>query len=491
RLRWRPTSASGWASNRATGYRLERRELTATATESDWTSLSPGPIREAGLEEWVTLIESDSLTGITGAMLYEDSRPIDYLTTDGSPESILAQGENLNNAYLYLLMGCDLRFTAAVAAGLALRDTDVQAGKYYQYRLRPASEDGTWVTQTIRAGAATPLPDLQQLNVTFTDQEAALSWTPPPFRYPSFDVLRSTNATGPWRTVNPQRLNAGTVRNQNLRFTDSLPDNEQTYFYAIQPHTAWGVQPEPSQPVSGRGIPRQQLPMPFVTTKEEHGRAVVNWSLEPGGDSTLIEAFYVYRSYENGGGRQYLAGPLGTDTRTYRDSILRNNQFYTVECVDARGRAVASVPGHFLSEDSIAPPPPMNLVGEVDLEGNVSLAWDHSQADDVIGYRVFYSNAAERPGTRVTDTLETTNLFRDSLDLRSLGDTVYYRVVALDERENVGDFSDPYALVLPDILPPAPPRLREFRADTNGVLFTWAPSSSDDVVNYRLERRAR
>ncbi|MEO0734757.1 MAG: hypothetical protein AAFZ52_18115, partial [Bacteroidota bacterium] len=103
----------------------------------------------------------------------------------------------------------------------------------------------------------------------------------------------------------------------------------------------------------------------------------------------------------------------------------------------------------------------------------------------------FYSNAADRAGTRVTDTLEATNSFRDSLDLRSLGDTVYYRVVALDERENVGEFSRPYALVLPDILPPAPPRLREFRADTNGVYFTWAPSSSDDVVNYQLERRAR
>ncbi|MEO0733436.1 MAG: fibronectin type III domain-containing protein, partial [Bacteroidota bacterium] len=339
RLRWRATSASVWAQNRANGYQLERRELTATATDADWTPLTPTPIREASLQAWITLIEGDSLTGITGAMLYEDGQPIDYLDIGPGPAGLLAQGDNLNNAYLYLLMGCDLRFSAAEAAGLALKDDNVRPGQYYQYRVRAANSTTPWISQTVRAGQATPLPALQQLNVAFTDREATVSWTPPPFRYPSFDVLRATSPDGPWRTVNPQRLNAGTVRNQNLRFIDSLPNNETTYFYAVQPYTAWGVHPNQSATVSGMGIPQRNIPMPFVTTREDAGRAVVNWTLEPDGDSTRIAGFFIYRSYENGGGRQYLAGPLTPDTRSYQDSILRNNQFYTVESVDKQGRA--------------------------------------------------------------------------------------------------------------------------------------------------------
>ncbi|MEM9930875.1 MAG: hypothetical protein AAF840_13720, partial [Bacteroidota bacterium] len=341
-----------------------------------------------------------------------------------------------------------------------------------------------WVTHG-KGGYVTPPPAPA---TEFKDRAVNLSWPHAP-GHASYDVLRRVAGTETWEKRNPNRVGIWVAAAEPVVYTDSLPDNDTFYEYALVARDAFDFTSSHGSVAWGKGQSKSQLGSPLVEAEETPGAFTIRWSFPPDSDTTDLAYCVVYRALDPLGGQSRISGALPPEQRTFVDSIYQDEQWYAVHAYASDGSHRESVRVHVLASDTIPPDPPPVLEASADQDGVVTLSWEPSAATDVIGYRVFFSLREDRPGTRLTDTLEVINRRLDTLDLKTLEDTVYYRVVALDERENVSEFSVALALPVPDINPPAPPRLRSFTADTNGVALTWAPSSSTDVVNYLFQRK--
>jgi hypothetical protein len=491
RLRWFASDPYVWAIGRREGYRLERRIVEPTGGTSEWTPLPTDPLREASVDRWREVVAADSLALIYPSVTYDAEGAIDYLNEDLNDRELAATIRNRNDAYLFVLMATDLSYPAARAAALGYTDTGALPGIRYAYRVRIPNTD--YQSNELRKPAGRPevLQPIQALRAEFADRVARLSWPAYPFRYRSFDVYRRVGEDAAWSLINPYRLQVTGDLTDEMIFTDTLPDNRTAYAYRVVGHNRFGIASLPSNEVTGTGAAPNPLPQLNAYGREDgYRRARIDWEYRDG-DSTAIESVEVFRSYAHDGGRIRIAGPLNRTVRSWTDTLQEDDQYYTVRAYDRRGNYRSSLAVHVLGSDTIAPPPPTGLAGRIDTSGRVTIAWEPSTAPDVTGYRVFYSNNPAREGRRRTAVLELRPEYVDTLPaIRQLPDTVYYRVVALDERENVSDFSEVLALPVPDLNPPDPPRLRTFTADTNGVTLTYAASSSEDVVTYLLQRRA-
>ncbi|MEM6769483.1 MAG: hypothetical protein AAF597_02765 [Bacteroidota bacterium] len=479
-LRWLPASADRWARYREAGYWVERRR-----TGGAWERLTQAPFREATRESLATDAE-DLQTMID--FLYDGDEQRSYRAV-GEGEDALAKISKQEEAFAMVLIVTELSYERTRQLGLGFVDTEAEVGTVYEYRIVPAAfaQEATAPRWVIR-GKGSFLAPPPAPTAEFKDREVTLTWPHAP-AHANYDVLRRIAGSETWETRNDGPIGIWVNSNEPITFLDSLADNETYYEYALLARDAFDFPSARSSVTWGRGVTKSQLTAPLVEARETPGAFTINWSFPPQSDTSDLAYCVVYRALDPLGGQSRISGALPPEQRSFIDSIYQDEQWYSVHAYAADGSHRESVRVHVLASDTIPPTPPTALRATADQEGFVTLNWEPSASTDVIGYRVFFSHQEDRPGTRITDTLEVVNRRLDTIDLKTLEDTIYYRVVALDERENVSDFSKALALPVPDINPPTPPRLRSFTADTNGVTLTWAPSSSTDVVSYLFQRR--
>jgi uncharacterized protein len=77
------------------------------------------------------------------------------------------------------------------------------------------------------------------------------------------------------------------------------------------------------------------------------------------------------------------------------------------------------------------------------------------------------------------------------MTMNTLSEDAFYAVRAVDFRENISDYSVRCTAKRPDILPPAAPAITKYEILGEDVEFAFAPSSSTDVVHYKLLRRVK
>jgi hypothetical protein len=80
-------------------------------------------------------------------------------------------------------------------------------------------------------------------------------------------------------------------------------------------------------------------------------------------------------------------------------------------------------------------------------------------------------------------------VFTDTINVRTLTRSVYYKVMAVDRSQNPSGFSAPLALKRPDLLPPVSPVFVTVNASDKGIELRWINSSSTDVERHLLYRR--
>lgn len=488
RLFWWPTTMDRWANYRWVGYKVERREQSTGV----WTVLNETPIQEMTAEQVEALLPEGRKRQLTKEFLFTpDGARRDYRLDQSDPDRIMVSLDQQAYGYNLMNMVVDLDFDASRSFGLGYIDRTAEVDKVYDYRVVPvefpeAASESKWII----GGQVRQLVGLTGLRAENLTDAVRLEWPHISHRYTAYDVFRQGDGEG-WTELTKGGIPSwGKDDKLPFTFLDSVPQNNVRYQYAVVGRNVLGIRAPKSNYASAMGKDPVFLPTPLIEAEDGPDGITISWDFADDSLTNNIAYFAVYRALTQTGGASRVAGPLPPDQRTYVDSVFQDFQYYTVRAYHESGAYLESIRQRVIADDTIPPPPPTDLFAKADREGRVTLTWSPSLADDVIGYRVFFSNARETPGGRMTDTLELIPYFTDSLDLYTLGDSVYYRVVALDERENVGDFSEPFALAVPDIVPPAPPRLRTITADTNGVVLSWAPSSSSDVVRYQLQRRA-
>ena len=469
RLRWLPGSRGAFRTLADGGYAVERRP----ATGGEWVGLSAKPVLPYGETRLSDLALLDDRADALQEALYADT----------------LRGEDLDDATFFALVTTLADRELCRAAGLCAGDVPPVEGRF-EYRVTALRGGAASSSVAVDFPGQEPPAGVDSLVADWRPGGVLLGWRwPAGGRHAYYRVERRVGA-GPWVEATERPLLG--AEGEPMSWGDSLAHDDSLYAYRVQAVSYLHEGLAYSEEAEGYGSPLAAVPRPFVRDVEElpDGTLAVAWAFDPDGDSARVVRQVVERSVL----RDTLYVPVADLAEPAPRRVLDETpglpeRYYRVRAIDAQGRQRVSIPRYFARTDTTPPPPPTALAGEIDARGVVRLAWTPPDEPDVLGYRVFFSTAAGRLGARISARHEELPAATDSLDLMSVPDTVYYRVVALDRLKNVSEPSAPVALVVPDVHPPAAPVLIAAVGDTAGVVIDYVPSGSDDAAVEIWERR--
>ncbi len=325
------------------------------------------------------------------------------------------------------------------------------------------------------------------------DRRIELKWMEES-HYISYDILRSDKKNGPFVKRNSLPFSNG-LSSDSLRATpmimylDSTEKNYKIYYYKLVGYDLFGEREECSLVFSSYSVDATP-PTPFDTigsvSKSERNVRLF-W---PPISNPEVDKIKVYYGYGTSGPWKVLKvlKPNSTSfTHDSADNIQEN--YYVVSLVDTAGNEGKHLPKKVITLDTIAPDLVKVATGSVDSLGKVLVRWVRSESNDVRGYRVAFSNRKEGPYSIENGMVSMDTVYRDSVNLRILKRGFYFKVQAIDYKNNSSVLSQAFWLEIPDIVPPSMARIREINALSSGFLSLQVEfSKQEDIVGCCIQR---
>ncbi|HEY0612980.1 MAG TPA: hypothetical protein VGD35_25060, partial [Chitinophaga sp.] len=273
-------------------------------------------------------------------------------------------------------------------------------------------------------------------------------------------------------------------------YQDSLPDNDNRFYYRIRGITPFGEYGPYSQTVDGIGVPEvADRPIMDTIIVIDNKKISLRWQL-PGDLPKQLSQIIITRA-GNGKGPFLPIATFKTNKTpvyTFTDEKPLGSNYYRIKGITKRGKAIYSFPYFAQVIDTIPPAMPTGLLGKIDSSGIVSLLWDRNKEPDLQGYRVFRANSAKEEFIEVTREIATGAAFTDTVTLHTVTSKVFYQVIAVDKNYNTSAYSPYLMLKRPDTIAPSRPVITNaYRSDSlRAIVLQWRNSSSEDVVKYEL-----
>ena len=504
-LRWAPTDFASWQRGTQQGYRLERYTLL-----SNGTSLSPTqvvasrvllatqlrPLSEAIFEQ---MSDTSNAAGVAGAALFEEDVQVSVGTGDPFVRALSLSEQN-DSRFGLGLVAADASFGVAQAMALGYVDNGLTANSVYEYRVSFFSANATQVTgtwlATIDTRQAQSLPPLPAPTTEVNVNSVLVAWSKQglDMYYTSYDVERSADNGSSWQKRNEHPVlppETETANNQySVFFTDTLESKTITYRYRLRGHSIFGLSATGTS-ANAKSTPAPLAEKPAITdvARETGSKLRVKWSFSSSLNAQ-IKGFKVYRSPFVDGPFVALSGLTAATTREYLDATPLHTNYYQVKAVDVHDREYASLALLGQPEDNIPPVQVAGLSGQIDATGLTLLKWTHNPEADLNGYRVYLADALDGEYVQVNGETVLANAFSIQVPMNTSSEYVYFKVRAVDFRDNLGDLSTALSLKRPDVIPPAQPNLAEVEPVSLGIKAKWAPSVSSDVVSHEVQRRS-
>lgn len=493
RLRWAPLSFAAWRLGNNSGYRIERYVITRKGV------LISRPVKEILVEslkplpesQWEPMVRGNAYAAIAAQALFGDRFEVDLEKSDVI--SIVNKAQENEQRFAFALFSADMSPDVARSSALLFSDTRVNSDEKYLYRIFINGPDSLRGSIFIGPDDQYKLMPPQNPKAEFTDKLVSLKWdhsrTTP---YTAYKLERSQDGSR-FREVSstPLVTVAPDMNDTHYEYaTDTLPDASSTYYYRIRGITPFGEEGPPSEVVSGRSIPTI-ADIPYITSAVsiDNRSILLEWAFDHAGNST-IEGFDMQRAMEPGGNFTSLTQQLlPVNSRRFEDTSPNQVNYYRVR---ARGSDKKWYHSHIYFAqliDSIPPAVPSGLTAEISDGGAVLLSWHVNIEKDIYGYRVYRSNHRREESAQLTVGPVSANTFHDSVNLQTLNEKVYYKVMAVDINQNHSGLSDALEVLLPDKVRPQPPVFLPVKCLPKGILLTWHPSGSDDVAMYQVYRK--
>ncbi len=504
-LRWAPADPYYWRTGNSYGYKVVRFTLfrdSILLDRPEETVITPSELKPRALADWEELVKKDSVAMAAAQAIYGEEFTMDTGNTTGNetdvvPVAIYQRSEEETMRFSMALYAADISPEVAAASGLGFTDKTTKSNEKYLYRVflnLPDSLASAGDTAFILTGAmyAVPLPSPEDFRARFGDRQVTLSWNSYVLSgtYIAYELQRSNN--GKEYTSLSKNLTVPIVQEesgmpeQGFKI-DSLPDNGEKYYYRIRGITSFGERGPWSAPVSGKGIVSIGA-APNISGYRIVDKGIsITWEF-PADHEHEINGFKISRSERHSGGFEEI-GTVKPSSRSYTDNENKPTNYYMVEAFNNDGSSAISFPFLAQNDDTTAPVRPEGITGTTDTSWVVTLSWEENREEDLLGYIVLRSVSGNDEYTRLTPSPINNARYNDTLNKRDLNKSVYYKIAAIDQRQNISEMSVPVEISKPDIIPPTRPLIRNVTMTTEGVEIIFDKSNDDDISGYEVYRQ--
>lgn len=494
-LRWAVTTPIAWKKLNTYGYTLERY----TVTRDNKTLSQPEKlvldqlIKPEPLESWEKLIDVNDNAAIIAQAIYGESFAVEG---GGTIQNIVNLSEENEQRFTFALFSADKDFEIAKKAGLGFEDKTAKLNEKYAYRVvsnvpeNELSIDYGGIFVGLKEYE--PLPKPMDFTVHFTDKSSMLSWN---FKtlsqvYASYYIERSTDkktferiTDKPYTSLNQENAN-----NNRIFYVDSIANNKP-YSYRIQGISPFGELSPYSEIITGKGTSILKF-VPHLRVKDfkDDTTVTLSWEFPEEGDSE-ISGFELNRSDSDDEKYTIVVKNIPAKNRSVTYNKLSSTNYFTITAIGKQGSNRTSFPMLVQPVDSIPPAKPVGLKGVIDSLGVVKLTWTANKEKDLQGYRIYKGNTAQEEFSQITVSPHESNTYEDKVLIKNLNPKVYYKIIAVDNRYNMSDFSEVLIIKKPDVIPPTSPIFTDFEIKEGAVFLEWINSQSEDAASHQLYRK--
>lgn len=502
-LRWAPASFGAWMNGNKYGYRVFRTTITKDSivvNSPQPVELTSVPLKPWPIEQWKDLVLKDKYAPVAAQVIFGNYNKVN---TGGSlnPDQVYSQAQEQLQRFSIALYAAGLSPEVAKASGLLFVDKTVLPNERYLYMVvQSISKDSSLQSDTgfVYTGFKSyqPLPSPAEFNVKFGDKEALLSWNAFIHNhiYMGYFVEKSSDGGKTYTQINTNPITfmvpEGSPGTNMVYKFDSLQQNGKEYFYRVQGISSFGEKGPYSSSIGGTGKGSLSAVPENVRYELIKEKVKIVWDF-PKNAEKEIAYFKVLRSDNDKSGYKPINDKINRNSRVIVDNLPLNTGYYKVVAWRDSSRMRESFPLLVQLVDSIPPLKPEGLSGFADTSGIVRLTWTANKEEDIFGYRVFRSVSNKDEYSQLTSWPLNEPNFSDTLSKNNLNAKVYYKIMAVDQRQNESEFSKILELRKPDIIPPSSPVFKKIDVKKESITTEWIGSSSNDVKSYSILRKIK
>lgn len=489
KLRWAPEDQDFWLAVKDKTFNIYRASFTEGLPTGDQYNLLDS-VKLLPATHFESIIDDSSVDQyykMAGLAAYGEW---ETLQSEKSTFSNWGQRvQELESRYLTTMFCCDMNFAAAEAIGFAYYDDTIDPSMSHAYKIEMSGD------QQYRSVYKVIRPIKKQRKVSDKpilaegyekENQVVLRWNRADHKkYTAFYIERSRDGKNFDRLNETPYINALTNDYDELpyiTFLDSV-ENYIPYQYRIKGIDAFGDLSEPSQTQKLMGKDRTPPKAAWVDSafiNPTQTEAHVFWHFNersPDLDKLII------KKGPQAAGPYYPIAEVSKTEQFFsdKDFSMRYLQYYQVCAVDTAGNENCGTGTYCQLRDRLPPSAPTNFLAEIDSAGIVSFSWDLGPEEDIFGYHVQMSNGKGRVFAPLTDFAIRDTTFRDTITLHTLTESIFYRVTAVDMRDNFSPFSEIIKVTKPDTIPPRPAVFKGYKVEQDQVNLKFSLSSSSDV----------
>ena len=499
-LRWAPVNYNTWQLGNEYGYSILRYTIIRNnelLPKPEAEKLNTVPIAPLPLAEWEKYVLRNKYAAVAAQALYGETFEIDA-GKGFNPRQMYLKSEEQRQRLSFALYVSDISPEVARISGLWYTDETTNPDEKYLYKIfinMPAGDkikpDTAYVFTAFAEHRALPAP--VELAANFNDRLVELHWNAFVQNdiYIAYWVERSDDNGRTFHKIHDEPLvqimpqEGGSP--ELIYKMDSLPENDKEFLYRVQGITSFGEVGPYSEVVSGMG--KSQITGFPVITKQQHvenKRVEITWEFPPALENQL-DGFQIVRAKSHDSNFLEISS-VASNVRKFLDEAPLMTSYYKVIAYKQNRESRESYPVLVQLTDSIPPAIPTGFTGIADTTGLVQLTWQPNQEDDIFGYRIYRSRSGNDEFTQITTRPVKETIFTDSIPKKDINKTVFYKILAVDQRQNESQLSKMLAVEKPDKIPPSAPVFTIIKPTETGIQLAWINSSSADVIGHILYR---
>lgn len=494
-LRWAPIGTDQWLKANRVGYTIERFTLVRNGKvvqPMERKQLTMSPVKPLPEDQWERFIGNKY--GLVAAQaLYGETFEMNI--DPGDVMQIVNKAKENDQRYSIAMFCADM--SPAVAKALALYWKDAQVEKNVKYLYRISAYTGT---DTLKGSVFVNtddkyiLPALTDVTAQSKGNVVTLRWKQTDFEsfYTTYTIERSEagKAYVPVTDIPGVTLSKKAQESKYQYAVDTLSTVDKVYTYRVRGITPFGEYGPVSNIVEVKAN-KTTVSSVFITSalSLDNKSIDVQWEF-PVAENDALKGFEVTRSAKASGPYKTIHKDiLPTSARAFKDTKPEQSNYYKVKARTQDGTEIISMPYLAMLVDSIPPAIPVGMQGKVDEFGNVRISWKPNTDADIYGYRVYRAYYQSEEFALMTGEPLKDTTFTDRVELNSLNEKIHYQIMAIDRNQNHSVLSAILSLALPDKVPPMSPVWLPIKSTKEGVVLTWQPSGSQDVVKYEVYRK--